>query len=88
MAPEVALNQDYSKSVDIWSTGIIMYEILTGGKHPLYESTEDDIESYKRKLQTLRQLDVSSDFSWLAKSLFHRLTKFQSHQRYTAKEAL
>jgi serine/threonine protein kinase len=50
MAPEVALSQAYSKSVDIWSTGIIMFEILTGGKHPLYESTEDDVDSYKKKL--------------------------------------
>jgi serine/threonine protein kinase len=36
MAPEVALNQDYTKSVDIWSIGIIMYYVLTGGKHPLF----------------------------------------------------
>lgn len=46
MAPEVALNQDYTKSVDIWSIGIIMYEILTGGRHPIYISNEDNIESY------------------------------------------
>jgi serine/threonine protein kinase len=50
MAPEVALNQEYTKSVDIWSIGIIMYEILTGGKHPLYESSADSLESYKKKL--------------------------------------
>ncbi len=50
MAPEVALSQEYTKSVDIWSIGIIMFEILTGGKHPLYESKEDNIETYKKKL--------------------------------------
>lgn len=36
MAPEVALNQEYTKSVDIWSIGIILYFVLTEGKHPLY----------------------------------------------------
>jgi len=46
MAPEVAFQKDYSKSVDIWSTGIIMYMLLTGGDHPLYES-KDDCESFK-----------------------------------------
>ena len=46
MAPEVALKKEYSRSVDIWSTGIIMYMLLTGGSHPLFNS-KDDSESYK-----------------------------------------
>lgn len=51
MAPEVvAHNHEYTKTVDIWATGIIMYEVLTGGKHPLFISGEDSVESYKRKL--------------------------------------
>ena len=36
MAPEMALKKEYSKSVDIFALGIVMYNLLTGGKHPLY----------------------------------------------------
>lgn len=71
MAPEVvAYNNEYTKKVDIWSLGIIMHEVLTGGKHPLYIRGEDSIDSYKQKLMKADKLDVSPEFSWLAKSLF------------------
>jgi len=46
MAPEVALKKEYSKGVDIWSTGIVMFMLLTGGDHPLF-SSNDGPESYK-----------------------------------------
>jgi serine/threonine protein kinase len=50
MAPEVAFKKKYTKRVDIWSTGIIMYMLLTGGNHPLY-SGNDNAESFKDKLK-------------------------------------
>ena len=50
MAPEVAFKKEYSKSVDIWSIGIIMYMLLTGGSHPLF-SSKDNAETYKEKLK-------------------------------------
>ena len=46
MAPEVALTKDYSRSVDIWSSGIVMYMLLTGGEHPLFEMGKDTPELY------------------------------------------
>lgn len=36
MAPEIIFQADYSKSVDIWASGVIMFMLLTGGRHPLY----------------------------------------------------
>jgi serine/threonine protein kinase len=48
MAPEVVVHgHEYTKSVDIFSTGIIMYEVLTGGLHPLYISGVDSMETYR-----------------------------------------
>jgi calcium/calmodulin-dependent protein kinase I len=52
MAPEVALKKEYSRSVDIWSIGIIMYMLLTGGSHPIYAS-RDNPETYKQKLRKI-----------------------------------
>ena len=54
MAPEIVVHEyEYTKSVDIWATGIIMYELLTGGKHPLYNQGEDNQETYKKKLTNI-----------------------------------
>ena len=39
MAPELFNNTIYSKEIDIWSCGIILY-ILEFGKHPFIEKYE------------------------------------------------
>jgi serine/threonine protein kinase len=49
MAPEVAFKKEYSKSVDIWSTGVIMYMLMTEGNHPLYLPSDDAV-TYREKL--------------------------------------
>lgn len=36
MAPEQAIKQSYSKKVDLWACGIVMYQLLCKGKHPWY----------------------------------------------------
>ena len=30
-----------------------MYFVLTGGKHPLYIDNEDNVETYKKKIEDL-----------------------------------
>lgn len=87
MAPEVALKKEYSKSVDVWSTGIILHMLLTGGVHPLFTS-QDDTDTYKHKLSLLNQLEFPSHLSSLARNLFMKVTKFNIAQRYSAHDAL
>lgn len=41
MAPELLLNQDFDHHIDIWSFGIVLFQMLTG-KHP-FKSPDGDI---------------------------------------------
>ena len=88
MAPEVAFNHEYTKSVDIWAIGIIMHILLTGGKHPFFDREKDNAITFKKKLGAMKVVKPSDELSWLAQNLFQRLTTIQAHQRYTAKDAL
>jgi serine/threonine protein kinase len=36
MAPEQLEKRIYTKSIDIWSCGVIMYQLLNNGIHPFY----------------------------------------------------
>ena len=53
MGPELILKKRYSKGVDVFATGIIMYMLLTGGEHPLYDSRDFQVEKYKKQLLSL-----------------------------------
>lgn len=88
MAPEVAIHQEYTKSVDIWALGIIMHKFLTGNQHPLFVKKKDDVHSYRKKLAEIKKLEPSKEISWLSQNLFQRLTTVQAHQRFSAKDAL
>ena len=50
MAPEQIEKKNYTKSIDIWSIGIICYIIMNGGIHPLYKKGDTNNE-YKEKLK-------------------------------------
>ena len=43
----MAQDQVYGKPIDIWATGLIMYELISG-YHPLWEKGETK-EEYKEK---------------------------------------
>jgi serine/threonine protein kinase len=49
MAPEVIKSKEYTKKIDIFSTGIIMFLLLSGGVHPLHISGES-AHHYKKNI--------------------------------------
>lgn len=63
----------------MWAIGIVMHEVLTCGKHPLFKPGKDSAVSYKQKLAKLTKLEAEPGLSWIAKNLFERLTMFKSH---------
>ena len=89
MAPEQLVSKKlYSRSVDIFAAGIIMYMLLTGGKHPLYDPSVHNTETYKEQLLAVEKFSFPNHFPFLTKNLFNRLTHFSVTQRYTVTEAL
>lgn len=87
MAPEVALRQEYSKSIDVWSLGIIMYNLLSGGEHPLHQKGES-FEKFETKLRNKEKFRFTDSFSNLAKDLIKKMTSYSPVYRYNVDQAL
>lgn len=85
MAPEQVFQKQYSEPVDIWSCGIILYQILTNS-HPLATKGEDT-QTYLKTLQHI-EWKFPDNFPPLAKDLFLRCTTINPLERYTASLAL
>ena len=89
MAPEQISNKIYSKSVDIWSVGIILYMLLNNGKNPFYikgDSREEVIKKISNKKVEFD--DINSPISQIGKDFINKLLMKNSSSRYTARPAL
>jgi serine/threonine protein kinase len=85
MAPELLTARKYTETADIWSCGIILYNLLCG-RHPLYRPG-DNYQTFTKKLENI-QWTVPSEVSSLAKDLFFRCVKQNPIERYSASLAL
>ncbi|KAF1783191.1 Protein kinase, ATP binding site [Phytophthora cactorum] len=81
IAPELLQQQSYGKPVDMWSVGIIIFEMLTGYQpfYPPHACIEEDADFSDRVWKT-----ISAD----AKDLVQRLLERDPAKRLTAAEAL
>ncbi|KAJ3018805.1 hypothetical protein HKX48_002622 [Thoreauomyces humboldtii] len=68
LAPELLLGQGYTKVVDWWTIGILLYEMLTG-LPPFYDENTNDM--YKKILS--QELTFPDDVSPVAKDLLKQL---------------
>lgn len=85
MAPEQTGKSFYSRSVDIWSCGILMF-VLLSGRHPLGNSKETRT-AYLKKLKS-PNWKIPDFFTPAAKNLFLKLVEIVPIERYTATQAL
>jgi calcium/calmodulin-dependent protein kinase I len=86
MAPEQAQHKFYSREVDIWSCGIILYMMISKGKHPLASSRDTQL-TYIARLENPKWT-FPITFPPLAQNLFLKLMKLKPIERYTATQAL
>ena len=69
MAPELLQNQRYNIKSDIWSLGIIMYEIVMKN-HPFKSNNISDLI---HKINNKKPILTSSKFSYECKDLINKL---------------
>ena len=87
MAPEIILNRPYDHLVDLWSCGIILYILESGGKHPLFiPDTDKDVFIHDIKAKT--EWNFPNFFPFVARNLFMKLCKHEAFFRYQTNKAL
>ena len=88
LAPEMIQRRDYTKSVDAWALGVIVFVLLCGCL-----PFDDDCQTIPnspdlRSKFTLRFPRWAKDLSKSAKDLLNHLLDIDSKRRYTAEQAL
>ena len=92
MAPELLNNIKYTKGVDVWSVGIILYMLLMKGKNPFYNKgdSRDTIIKNIRNNNVIFSFDNDNlnQISKMGKDLINKLLKKNPLYRYTIRSAL
>ncbi|OVA03832.1 Protein kinase domain [Macleaya cordata] len=88
VAPEVVLGKPYGPEADVWSAGVIIYIMLSGGMFPFWAETEEGV--FEQILYT--ELDFLSDpwpsVSESAKDLVKKMLVRDPKRRLTARQVL
>lgn len=83
LAPEMVKKQGHDTSVDIWSLGVLLFELLSGYA-PFSGSNQDELFSNIKKLK----INWPNDFPPLAKNLISKILKLNPKERISLDEIL
>lgn len=86
-APEIVKDERYSKSVDMWAMGCVLYTLLSGFP-PFYDESIEVLTEKVAKGQYTFLSPWWDDISKSAKDLITHLLTVDPEQRYTIKEFL
>ena len=87
MAPEILIDRPYDNLVDIWSTGIIMYILESGGSHPLLDKPKTR-SKYIEDIKSKKQFFFPKNFPIIARNLFLKMCKYEPCFRYDVNKSL
>ncbi|KAK6175410.1 hypothetical protein SNE40_013879 [Patella caerulea] len=86
-APEILKGQKYTKSIDVWSIGVITY-ILLSGYEPFFDNNERVMYKRIMKGDYNFESELWEDVSENAKDLIRKMLTIDSKKRITAAQAL
>lgn len=84
MAPEMITEEGHDEHVDIWSIGVLMYELLTG-KAPF---SGKDLEDLYSNIAEVKNINYPQDMDLEAKGLISKILKKDPSSRPSLKEIL
>ena len=87
MAPEIIMDRPYDKLVDIWSAGIIMYILESGGSHPLLDKPKTK-SKYIEEIKSKKQFYFPKNFPIIARNIFLKMCKYEPCFRYDVNKSL
>ncbi|KAL4427360.1 hypothetical protein ABPG74_002331 [Tetrahymena malaccensis] len=89
MAPEIFREQEYDKQVDMWSLGIVMFQLLTG-QLPFYSANEQILiqDIQKKELDISQQNIMLAEISSSGIDFLSQILQKNPRKRLTPSQAL